>query len=317
MLRRLGTFTAVGVALPLWLVLSPIWIPISLLADVAGRLFRFPTVRLATGFGVYLVHEWVGMVAGLWWWIVGGFGRNPHLGAHRRVQAWWATSLLRSAGRLLGVRVAWDSVDGIESIPDDRFILLSRHASMADALLPAALVAGRLDRFVHYVIKRELRFDPNIDLFGTRLGNYFVERGADTEREAQSIRRLAEQALPGSALVIFPEGTYSTEATRRRVRESLEARGETELATLACSLDALLPPRPAGTLALLAGRPEADVVIVGHVGPGGGGQPAGTSTTAAAGAAGRAPLLAPRPGRAARRSRRPGQVVERALGAAR
>jgi hypothetical protein len=31
-------------------------------------------------------------------------------------------------------------------------------------------------------------------------------------------------------------------------------------------LRALLPPKPAGTLALLGGRPEADVVVVGHVG---------------------------------------------------
>lgn len=263
MVRRLGTFTAVIVALPIWFISAPIWVSISLLADLAGRLFRFPTIRLGLAVGIYLMHEWVGMTAAGWLWLTGRFGRNLNLDAHRRVQGWWASSLLRWADRLLGVRLELDDLD---EFPEDRFIVLSRHASMADAVIPARLIAGDLDRFVHYVLKRELRLDPNLDLFGTRLGNYFVERGADTDREAAAIRALAERALPGSALVIFPEGTYATPTTRRRVLASLERKGDPQLLARAQALEALLPAKPAGTEAMLAGRPDADVVILGHVG---------------------------------------------------
>jgi hypothetical protein len=46
----------------------------------------------------------------------------------------------------------------------------------------------------------------------------------------------------------------------------LERRGETEAVARARRLQTLLPAKPAGTLALLRGRPDADVVIVGHTG---------------------------------------------------
>ncbi|MDH3293298.1 MAG: acyltransferase, partial [Acidimicrobiia bacterium] len=74
-----------------------------------------------------------------------------------------------------------------------------------------------------------------------------------------------------SALVIFPEGTYATPTSRRRVTDSLARRVaaghlDTAVVDYARSLASLLPPKPAGTLALLSNRPDADVVILGHVG---------------------------------------------------
>ena len=105
-----------------------------------------------------------------------------------------------------------------------------------------------------------------MDLFGGRLNNHFVARGADTDAEEAAIQQMAADAQPGSALVIFPEGTYATPATRQRILASLRKKGGDELIRRAESLTTLLPPKPAGTLALLRGRPEADVVIIGHVG---------------------------------------------------
>ena len=67
-------------------------------------------------------------------------------------------------------------------------------------------------------------------------------------------------------LVIFPEGTYATTRTRRRVLDSLRRRGEHGLLERAERLRHLLPPKPAGTLAMLRGQPEADVVVLGHTG---------------------------------------------------
>jgi len=262
-LRRTISLTVAVVGLPLWLALTPVWFIVSVAFDVAGRLWRFPTLRLCAFTAVYLVHNWAGIIAAGWLWLTGSFGRRLDLESHRRVQAWWATSLLAWAGRLLGVRLDTGNQSGF---PSQEFIVLSRHASMADAIIPASLIADRLQRFVHYALKRELRWDPSLDLFGSRLGNHFVARGNDTELEEAALERMAEEAQPGSALVIFPEGTYATPRTRDRVLESLRRLGDPVIVDRAERLQFLLPPKPAGTLALLRGRPEADVVVIGHVG---------------------------------------------------
>ena len=264
--RRLVTIPAVLVGLPLLLVTAPLWLLVGAIADLASGLRRLPTVRLGLFAVVYLVHEWIGLGAASFLAVRElTFGRrwDPATSTrpYRRVQAWWASSLLRWAGRLVGVRYA---IPDTATLPAGPFILLSRHASMVDAVLPAVVIAQRLERFVHYVLKAELRWVPNLDLFGHRLGNYFVARDGDGEAEA--IARFAAGALPGSALVIFPEGTYATPTTRTRVVASLERRGEDQLAMFARSLDHLLPPKPAGTLALLDQHPNLDVVVFGHVG---------------------------------------------------
>ncbi len=264
--RRIISIGVVGIGLPLWIVLSPIWIVVSLLVDLLGRLWRLPTLRLCLFVGVYLVHEWIGILTAGWLWLTGSFGRNPKLATHRAVQSWWATSLYRWAGRLLNVRL--DLADPA-TLPAGRFIMLSRHASMVDAVIPALLAVAAGDRYIHYVIKRELRWDPSLDLFGTRLGNHFVARGRNTEAERAAIAGLATDAEPDSVLVIFPEGTYATPQTRERVLRSLRGTGDPAVLARAESLEVLLPPKPAGTLALLRGQSDADVVIVGHVGLGG------------------------------------------------
>ena len=268
MIRRLLSITAVGVALPVAVLTAPIWVPLTLAADIVSRLWRFPTLRLAVFAVVYLAHQWVGIARAVQISVDSRLSRRSSLPAEREVQAWWATSLLQWAKRLLGVD--FEPLD-LSDIPDGSFILLSRHASMVDAVLPIVLICGHLNRYAHYVLKNELLWDPVINIFGKRLGNQFVGRGSRTDADLDGIARLADGALPNSALVIFPEGTYATPANRRRILESLRrkvAAGElsAEVTTYAEKLDHLLPPKPAGSLALMAHRPNADVVILGHVG---------------------------------------------------
>ena len=268
LVRRIVSCTIVGLALPFAVLTAPVWILISAGVDVIHGLFRFPTVRLGLFAVVYLAHEWIALNVALILTVLQGLGWRRNDPARRarpfqRVQAWWGGSLLRWAQRLVGVRF---DMPNPADLPADGFILMSRHASMIDAVLPLRVITGHLDRFVHYVLKRELRWLPVMDVYGHRLGNYFVARTGDSDAETAAIADLAGQALPGSALVIFPEGTYATPTSRARVRSSLERNGDHELLSLADELDHLLPPKPAGSLAMLRNQPEFDVVILGHVG---------------------------------------------------
>ncbi|MCP4222967.1 MAG: hypothetical protein GY773_06465, partial [Actinomycetia bacterium] len=70
---------------------------------------------------------------------------------------------------------------------------------------------------------------------------------------------------PSSAAIIFPEGTFFTEERRDRAAARL-ATHRPDLETKARSLRYVLPPRTAGTMILLNGAPEADVVILANVG---------------------------------------------------
>ena len=259
--RRLISISLVILLLPLCLLLTPVALLYSLVSDLRGGRTALPTFRLWLFTIVFIAHEWlvIPLSAGLW--VRGGFGRSLDTALHSEIQGRWVGSLLRWAGRLLDVAVEWPDH---RAFPDGKVVVLSRHASMIDAVIPAYLFTARLDRPVHYVMKRELMWLPSIDIFGHRLGNHFVDRAGDTEREVAAIVRLIESAEQDAGIVIFPEGTYATTETRTKVLASLAKRGDTELVDFAEQLNHLLPPKPAGAIALLQ-RVE-QVVLFGHVG---------------------------------------------------
>jgi 1-acyl-sn-glycerol-3-phosphate acyltransferase len=140
---------------------------------------------------------------------------------------------------------------------------LARHASLLDSLLPCVL----LDRFrLRYVLKRELRWDPCLDIVGARLPNALVRRGAGDPAEIERVAALARGLEPDEGVVLFPEGTRFTAERRQRLLEHLDADGEAPRSRQAGSLRHTLPPRRGGVLALLDAAPLADVVILVHTG---------------------------------------------------
>ena len=188
------------VLLPMAVATAPLWVPAAAVIDLAQGLRRLPTVRLGAMAVVYLAHEWICLTLA-----VGLVARDrlrpgratvERLAPWRAVQGWWISSLLGWARRLLGLR--FDLPDP-PALPDGGFVLLSRHASMADAGLPLWLVAGLNHRWVHYVIKRELRFDPTLDIYGRRMGNHFIARTGDGDTEAAALAELSRRALPSAA----------------------------------------------------------------------------------------------------------------------
>ena len=179
-----------------------------------------------------------------------------------RLQQRWAGALFRAVRALFGVRF---EVAGDDAVAPGPVIVLIRHASIVDNLLPANLVARPHRIRLRYVLKRELLADPCLDVAGRRLPNYFVRRGTGEAQEVERVRALARGLETDEGVLIYPEGTRFTPERRARAIQRIAER-DSHLAARAERLKHLLPPRLGGVSALLDGAPAADVVVIAHHG---------------------------------------------------
>jgi 1-acyl-sn-glycerol-3-phosphate acyltransferase len=266
-LRRLRTIPPLVLGLVLVTALLPALLVVGLLTDVVRRIgYGVPptAVRLALFLWVYLAAEVAGLaaLATLWVASLGGRRRAWLEDATWRLQQRWAGSLLGAARLLFGLRL---EVAGGDVVAPGPVIVLIRHASIVDTLLPANLVARPHGIRLRYVLKRELLADPCLDVAGRRLPNYFVRRGTGEAQEVERVRALADRLGEDDGVAIYPEGTRFTAERRDRAIARIRAR-DTGLAARAERLRHLLPPRLGGVRALLDGAPGADVVVIAHHG---------------------------------------------------
>jgi 1-acyl-sn-glycerol-3-phosphate acyltransferase len=188
--------------------------------------------------------------------------RERTLARYYALAVWWSRTLFYGAARIFDFRL---ETQGDEVLAASPLVVMLRHASAADTLLGPVLVVGRHGTRLRFVIKRELLWDPCIDLVGNRTPHYFVRRGsADSAREIRAITRLGRDLGPGDGVLIYPEGTRFTPEKRARVLERLRAAGDSELLAQAERLEHVLPPRLGGALALL--DTGVDVVFGAHTG---------------------------------------------------
>lgn len=254
---------------PLWLAAFafvvaalPVLLPLMIALDVATDR-RLPRTRLVLFAVVYLACEAIGIVAALLLWPTTFGDRARMLHVHRWVQDRWAGALLGAGRHLFGLHLVVEGEDALQPGP---FLLLSRHSSIADTLLPAVLVGWRYGVALRWVIKRELLVDPCLDLFGQRLPNVFVRRGSgEATRELAAIRALASDLGPRDGVLIYPEGTRFTPRARERAHAAV-TRSDAARAARIAGLRHVLPPRLGGVLALLDACPGADVVLLAHTG---------------------------------------------------
>jgi 1-acyl-sn-glycerol-3-phosphate acyltransferase len=157
-------------------------------------------------------------------------------------------------------------IDGIEQLRPAPVVVLARHASLADSLVSAYVICDQARLYPRYVLKRELRSDPVLDIVGSRIPNHFLDRSApDAAAELDALRALSSGLADNNVAVIFPEGTRANPAKRTRALTKIAERDPARAARLS-RLTQLLPPRPAGTRALLDGAPGVDVVVAWHRG---------------------------------------------------
>jgi 1-acyl-sn-glycerol-3-phosphate acyltransferase len=117
---------------------------------------------------------------------------------------------------------------------------------------------------LRYVLKRELLWDPALDVAGNVLPNCFLDRrSTDAAAEVERVRALGVGLGERDGVLIYPEGTRFTPEKRERALEVLRRRFP-HLVERAEALRGVLAPRQAGVLALL--EAGTDVVVCAHVG---------------------------------------------------
>ena len=238
----------------------PVWLPAVLLIDLVRLRFRFPLARLLA-FGVcWAWIEVAGVLRAFGTWVV---GRAMSPASQYRLMRWWSGALMRALRATTGITPRLEDGDALAG---GNVIVLSRHASLADSLLSAWAIVVQADLWPRYVLKRELLFDPCLDIVGLRVPNHFLDReAADSEAEFAALRELSSGVGAGSAAVIFSEGTRANPVKRARALERIAER-DPERAKRLGDLRRLLPPRPGGSAALVEGAPHADVVLAWHTG---------------------------------------------------
>ncbi len=261
LLRRLVTVPSTYLLLVAVTVLLPILLPLAALNDLVRWLAnRTPamSLRMLTFGWLYLVGESWAIVALA---ILGALPESASMrltyGAQR---AWldWNFDALRLAFSLDF------TVEGGEEVAPGPILLLSRHASMIDTMLPGRYVVRPHRIKLRYVLKKELLVDPALDIGGNRLPNYFIDRAGNAATEMAALRDLARSLDVDEGVLIYPEGTRYTEKKRVEYSARWEQAGGA-LAEIASSYRRVLPPRPGGTLALLDAS-TADVVVLAHRG---------------------------------------------------
>lgn len=266
-LRRLRSIPPLVLGLLLVTALLPVLLVVGLAIDVGRWAVSRVTptaTRLALFLWVYLAAEVAGLAALAAAWVASGGGRRDAWlrDVTRRLQQLWAAALFRAVHTLFGLRL---EVTGGENVAPGPVIVLIRHASIVDNLLPANLIAGPHGIRLRYVLKRELLADPCLDVAGRRLPNYFVRRGTGEAQELERVGALARGLGRDEGVLIYPEGTRFTPQRRARAIARI-AKREPRLAARAERLRHLLPPRLGGVGALLDGAPTADVLVVAHHG---------------------------------------------------
>ncbi len=242
------------------LVTAVLWVPMLVLVDLVRRRFRFPLVRFVAFGLLWSWLETLGLACAVALFVA---GRGRQLSANYRLQAWWTRNVVRALRWTVGVKV---EVEGFAELGPGPFVALCRHASLADSVMSAWVFADHAKLKPRYVLKKELRLDPCLDVVGHRLPNYFVDRGsANVSVELQGIEQMASGLATDEVAVIFPEGSRANPRKREKALAKIATRSP-ERARRLSTLRHLLPPKPAGASALLAAVPDANVITMWHSG---------------------------------------------------
>lgn len=257
----LGILAVLVLGFPVWLVLA--WVVETFLAPRRRPLSRALVFLVRYGWLELRV-----LLRGAWIWTV-------HARLGRRIDTPPIQERLQELINIYGHGIYAASstfgldiqATGLDVLDDGAPVLcFGHHASILDSVLPVEVLGHRAGYGLRYVIKSTLAWGPAFDIVGHWAPVHHVDRsGRDTERERERVAELAKDLHGRQAAVIFPEGTFYTAKRLARAVERIREQAP-DLVERAEALRHVLPPKPAGALALLEAAPHADVVFVAHVG---------------------------------------------------
>ena len=264
------------VTVPTFLTLTALaTLLLPILAPLCWAVSCFPSARGALRSGAFLLCylwcETIGIVVSGWLWLRHGLPTRASGDRWRRfldgnfaLQCWWANALKVAAERLFSLRF---TVLGAEALGGPPALMLPRHASIADTVIPMVFYAIPRQIRLRYVLKRELLLDPCLDIVGNRLPNCFVARsGDDAQADIERIAALARGVGPNDGLLIYPEGTRFSRQRQQRILAGLAGRVSAAELERMRTWTELLPPRPGGARALIAAAPNRDLLFCAHTG---------------------------------------------------
>lgn len=183
--------------------------------------------------------------------------------ANRALQLRWAAAL--QSGGALAFDVQFETAGG-EAIEGPAAIVLPRHNSLADTVLPMNFYSSVTGVPLRYVMKQELLWDPCLDIVGNRVPNYFIDRsGTESESAIGRLGAFISELPSNEGVVFYPEGTRFSDAKRATIR----AKANQELGSRMDTYPDLLPPRLGGSLEVLTQNPGHDLLFCCHTGFGG------------------------------------------------
>ena len=133
--RRLLTLSGLVLLTILAIVLLPLVVIVTLLMSLTPK-FRTAPQALTFIYG-FLGHEWAGLARFLF--VLVRYPKHEHMDRNRDIQFWWAQSLFNMGKRLYQLRI---EVTGTEALAGNSALLLSRHSSMGDTVLPLLFSAN-------------------------------------------------------------------------------------------------------------------------------------------------------------------------------
>eukprot|EP01088_Endostelium_zonatum_P006225 TRINITY_DN18331_c0_g1_i1.p1 TRINITY_DN18331_c0_g1~~TRINITY_DN18331_c0_g1_i1.p1 ORF type:complete len:394 (+),score=102.69 TRINITY_DN18331_c0_g1_i1:218-1399(+) len=265
-LRRLLTVPIYTLLFLLSLLLVPIILPIFLLLDISTSIRRskpvtfLPYCRVYAFFLVYLWSEMMNIyVYGLGFYLF-HLIFSPLLPpnawqtlVYTAQHYWGARSLFAPCIPIMGIRTKLSNLN-LVSPGSGPYIMFIRHSSFADTIIPQYLFSSHFR--MRYVVKKELLFDPGLDILGSRSPNIFLDRqakGPAMNQEVLAIGNLVSDYSNSSNIItcIWPEGTRFTDKTRTTLINKMRERGDLEFVKKAERLKRTLVPRMGGVLALL------------------------------------------------------------------
>jgi len=121
-------------------LLAVVWIPVTVVLDLAMGRRRLPITRLACCLVCWAWLESAGVVGAGWLWVTGrGHSRRANL----RLQRWWIERLVGAMRLTTGVRI---EVPDTAVFVEGPLVMLCRHASVCDSVLRASATSPGMGR---------------------------------------------------------------------------------------------------------------------------------------------------------------------------